>query len=155
MDQLEQKTFTTSRSITYTYYRSPSDSSINPKTPTLLLHHGFPDDAHLWAEIVPELLKLSYPLLIPVLLGYAGTSKPTDSSLYNYRDQSKDVSEILDAENISSVIVIGHDWGSIFTQRFYLFYPERVVGLILVNLAYIPPNHDTPFDLNGVNAITE
>lgn len=42
MEQLEQKKFTTSRGLEYTYYHKPTTSSVS--RPTLLLQHGFPDD---------------------------------------------------------------------------------------------------------------
>lgn len=155
MQNLQRKTLSVSRSLKYAYYHHEAPNDTKSQSPTLLLLHGFPDTAHLWADIVPTLLELPYSLLIPDLLGYAGTSKPSDPSLYNFRSMSDDLVEILDAENITSVIAIGHDWGSALAQRLYLFHPQKVVGLILLNVAYMPPDQDHEFDLGATNAMME
>jgi soluble epoxide hydrolase/lipid-phosphate phosphatase len=148
MENLEKKTFKTSRGLNYTYYITPNADSSKP---TVLLQHGWPDDAHLWAKVIPYLQKTGYPLLIPDLLGYAGTDKPSDAALYNSRDISKDLIEIADHEGIRSIVSAGHDWGSYLASRVPLYFPDRVVGVILLNVAYIPPT-DQPFDLDQMNA---
>jgi soluble epoxide hydrolase/lipid-phosphate phosphatase len=149
MDSFQQKTFKTSRDLTYTYYHSTSSDTSRP---TLLLQHGFPDDHNLWVKVIPYLLELPYSILAPDLLGYNGTSKPTDPSLYNSKDMSNDLIEILDHEKIQKIISVGHDWGSFMAQRMYLWHPDRVVGVILLNVAYMAPS---PFDLAQANDTTE
>lgn len=72
MESLQRRTINTSRGFTYSYYISEPVSS----KPTLLLQHGFPDDALLWNGIAAKLTQ--YRLVVPDLLGYSGTSKPTD-----------------------------------------------------------------------------
>jgi soluble epoxide hydrolase/lipid-phosphate phosphatase len=148
MDRLIQKTFTTSRNLTYTYYHRVG----NADKPSLLLQHGFPDDHDVWAQLLPYLLELPFGIVVPDLLGYNGTSKPADASLYNSKSMAQDLSEILDHEQTSAVVSIGHDWGSFMAQRMWLWHSEKVVGLILLNVAYGPP---TQFDLNKANQVTE
>jgi soluble epoxide hydrolase/lipid-phosphate phosphatase len=150
MNALTQKTFVTSRNLTYTYYHSAP--SLDTNRPTLLLQHGFPDDNNLWSKVIPSLLNLPYSVLVPDLLGYNGTSKPTDASLYNSKGMSQDLIEIIDHEKIEKIVSVGHDWGSFMAQRMYLWHPSRVVGLILLNVSYMPPG---PFDLTMANDMTE
>ena len=109
----------------------------------------------MWAKIVPRLLELPYGILIPDCLGYAGTSKPTDPSLYSFQAMSDDFIEILDTESIESVIPVGHDWGSEIAQRVYLIHPEREVAMVCLNVAYRPPNAEKPFSLDESNATME
>lgn len=45
-----------------------------------------------------------------MLLGDAGTDKPTDPSYYLPSLVFKDLIDILDAEGIQQSLVIGHDW---------------------------------------------
>jgi len=136
MDKLTRKTFETSRNLTYTYYHhSPSNSDY----PTLLLQHGFPDDHNIWSKVLPYLLELPYPILAPDLLGYNGTSKPTDAAAYNSKGMASDLAEILDHEGIKDVVSVGHDWGSRMATRMWLWYPERVTGVLLLNVAYSVP----------------
>jgi soluble epoxide hydrolase / lipid-phosphate phosphatase len=144
MDSLEKKTLTTSRGFTFTYYISPPANA----QLTLILLHGFPDEAVLWNGVVSKLKPCR--LIVPDLLGYAGTSKPTDPVAYNYADHSKDLVEILDAEGIEKVVSIGHDFGSLVAQRLYIHHPKRVIGLVLLNVSYLLPSASPP-NLKEVN----
>lgn len=65
-----------------------------------------------------------------------------------------DVISLLDAEHFTSIIAIGHDWGSYLVQRIYLYHPSRVVGLVLMTAAYTQPS-PTPFNLDTMLDITE
>ena len=149
MDSLDSFThksvITKPHTLTYSYYLSPGfaqQAESNPDTPILLLLHGFPDDAHMWAGAVPHLLPLGYPMILPDLLGFAGSSKPTNPHLYNYKQQADSLAQILDAENVTGkrIIPIGHDWGSATAQRFYLYHRTRCVGLCILSLAYQVPS---------------
>jgi pimeloyl-ACP methyl ester carboxylesterase len=151
MDGFNKKTIKVSRGFTYTYY--VSTNKVETSLPPLLFCHGWPDDAHLWEKIAGYLHSLPFKLIIPDLLGYAGTDKPTDPSAYKFDAVSKDLTEITDAESAPKVVVVGHDWGSLVAARYYNFYPERVSGMVLLNVAYLPPSKDK-FDLDAVNAMT-
>jgi soluble epoxide hydrolase / lipid-phosphate phosphatase len=110
MDKLSEKHIDTSRGFHYRYYASPSSSSKY----TLLLLHGYPDSALLYAPVIPELLKTGLRIIVPDLLGYDGTSKPEDPKHYEWKGQSQDLLEILKQENVSdNIISVGHDWGSV------------------------------------------
>lgn len=147
MDGFTLKSFKTSepRSYTYSYYvYHPSGT---PATkPALLLCHGYPDEALLWADIVPALKPLGHPIIVPDMLGYGGTSKPTDPKEYSSHLLTQDLYELADAENFAKIIPVGHDWGSRVAQRLYLWRPDRCAGLIMLNVAYMPPA-ESPFDL--------
>jgi len=135
MDGFAKKTLRTSRGLDYTYWirRSADDK------PALLLHHGFPDDHEVWIPVIPYLIDTGHTIIVPDLLGYGQTSKPSDAQLYNSGAMAKDMMEILDNENQPYVISVGHDWGSTLAQRLPLFHPDGVVGLVILNVAYRPP----------------
>lgn len=149
MDGFEQKTLKTSRGYTYTYYTSPGDKA----RPTLFFLHGWPDHAAMWKDIAGPLRSTNHPIIIPDMLGYDGTDKPTDVSAYAWNLVTKDLTDILDAEDRAQCIAIGHDWGSITASRLILYHPERVVGLVNMNAAYRPPNRQ-PLDLDAANKMT-
>lgn len=138
MESLQKKSITTSRGFVFTYYVSAPNST----RPTLLLQHGFPDEAHLWAGVVSKLT--GYHLIVPDMLGYAGTSKPTDYAAYIDAAHTGDLVEILDAEHVDKVISIGHDFGSYVAQRVYVHHPERVSGLVLLAPGYSIPSDEPP-----------
>ncbi|KAF5019525.1 hypothetical protein F66182_8467 [Fusarium sp. NRRL 66182] len=146
----ERKTLKVTRGFEYTYYTVRAKDS----KPTLLLFHGWPDSAHLWGGLVNNyLIPNGYGVVAPDCLGYGGTSKPADVEAYAWQRMTADAAEILDAENLASVISVGHDWGSAMCQRFYNFYPQRVSGLVMINVTYMEPNDQ--FDLDTVNEATK
>ncbi|KAH7187378.1 Alpha/Beta hydrolase protein [Fusarium oxysporum] len=149
LSKLTKKTLEVSRGFNYTYYTSPAQGS----KPTLILFHGWPDTAKLWAGLINDyLVPHGYGIVALDCLGYGGTSKPTNLNAYAWNHMTADAIEILDAEKLSTVISVGHDWGSAMCQRLYNFYPSRVSGMIVINVGYIPPTGN--FDLDTVNKVT-
>ncbi|EKM57395.1 uncharacterized protein PHACADRAFT_194943 [Phanerochaete carnosa HHB-10118-sp] len=74
MDPSLYKNVITSRNLTYHYYFSPAQ----PQKPTLLFCHGFPSTIHDWRHIAPQLQGKGYGVVVPDMLGYGETAKPTD-----------------------------------------------------------------------------
>ena len=107
MDTAKYKQVTTSRGLLYNYYFAPvADAS----KPTLLLLHGFPSTSVDWAGLVPQFEAAGYGLIVPDMLGYRGTDKPTDPAAYVTSKLTRDLVDLLDAEGVERAIVIGHDW---------------------------------------------
>lgn len=65
-------------------------------------------------------------MIVPDALGYGETDKPTELSLYTTKNLANDMVALLDAEDISRVIVVAHDWGAYTGWRIALWHPERV-----------------------------
>lgn len=138
MNGLQEKQLQVKRGFKYRYFVS---SHYNVSNPTLLLLHGWPDNANLWQYVLPYLSSLNCKIVVPDLLGYAGTDKPTDLEAYNYRLMCQDMLDLLAAEGIEdNVITIGHDFGkyqdTVQTLWFqaYLF---QDAGLQLASTCYI------------------
>lgn len=149
LSSLSKKTLQVSRGFTYTYYTSPAQGT----KPTLILFHGWPDTALLWAGLINNyLVPNGFGIVALDCLGYGGTSKPTDLASYAWQHMTADAIEILDAEKLDKVISLGHDWGSAICQRLYNFHPNRVSGLVMINVPYIAPTGQ--FDLDTVNRVT-
>jgi soluble epoxide hydrolase / lipid-phosphate phosphatase len=149
MDSLSKKTLQTSRHLTYTYYVSRAKGDL----PTLLLIHGWPDNHELWSDLITNhLLPAGYGVVAIDCLGYGGTSKPVDAKMYSWEGMTADLCDILDAEGLQKIVSLGHDWGSGLAQRLWLFHPERMNGLVLLNVPYIGPSSE-PFDLDKWQAM--
>ncbi|KAL1651882.1 hypothetical protein SLS58_000005 [Diplodia intermedia] len=155
MDSFTKKSFTSARSLTYTYYDSAPTKPASASTPTILLLHGFPDTAQLWKKVVPHLQRLPNRIIIPNLLGSGTSSKPTSPTLYNSHALSADLAALLaSASTTRNVIAIGHDWGSYAAQRLWLWQPQLLCGLGLLNVGYMAPATQR-FDVAALNAETE
>lgn len=150
MDAFQKKTLKTSRGYTYTYYVAEGNKAL----PVLFFQHGWPDNAAMWGKVATSLRSTNHPIIIPDMLGYDGTDKPTNPAAYKWDGMTQDLIEIIDAEGYQKLISIGHDWGSVSAARLYNYYPDRVVGLVLLNVAYMAPMREG-FDLDATNKITE
>ena len=106
MDASHYKTLTVSRGLVYNYYATPAHEG----RPTLLFCHGFPSSSHDWSLFVPFFESRGYGLVIPDMLGYGDTAKPTDPAEYIPSKMSKDLVDLLDAEGVQQVIAVGFDW---------------------------------------------
>lgn len=103
---LSDHTVKTSRGLTYHYLYSPAqDGKL-----TLLFLHGFPSGPHDWPSQITFFANDGYGVLMPDLLGYGGTDKPTDTNLYAMGEMVEDVIDILDDAKLSKVVSVGHDW---------------------------------------------
>ncbi|KAJ7139222.1 alpha/beta-hydrolase [Mycena epipterygia] len=137
MDEGSFKEIKTQRGFTYSYYFSPRipDSG----KPVIFFSHGFPSGSYVWREQVAFFKLRGYGVLVPDLLGYGGTDKPTDPELYIGSGLAQDVVDIFDAEGIKRVIAIGHDWGSYLVSRLINHHPNRVSACAFLTVGYAPP----------------
>ncbi|EMD40596.1 hypothetical protein CERSUDRAFT_148764 [Gelatoporia subvermispora B] len=138
MDSSAYKDIVTARGLTYHYFVSRGDQS----KPTLLFLHGFPSTSYDWRKQVPFFQKGEYNLIIPDMLGYGGTDKPTDPALYKQSLIAADLIDILNAEHVDKAIAIGHDWGCATTSRLNTFSPERFTGFAFLANGYVAPQPD-------------
>ncbi|KAJ7179748.1 alpha/beta-hydrolase [Mycena filopes] len=141
MNQSRYKQLKTKRGFTYSYFFSPA---VAPGKPVLLFAHGFPSDSTLWRKQVAFFEPLGFGLIVPDLLGYGGTDKPTDPKLYLGSGHAHDIVDILDAESVQQVIAIGHDWGTVAVSRLINFYPERITATAFLAVGYNPGRSGDP-----------
>lgn len=106
LDASKYKDVKTSRGLSYHYYYSPAQSG----NPTLVFLHGFPSTSQDWRRIAPFFESHGYGVVVPDLLGYGGTSKPLNVQDFRASSMANDIIDVLDAENLAQVIVVGHDW---------------------------------------------
>ncbi|KAJ7770958.1 alpha/beta-hydrolase [Mycena olivaceomarginata] len=135
MGQTRHNQVKTQRGFTYSYSASPAASG----KPTLLFVHGFPAGSFLWRRQVAFFQKLGYGLIVPDLLGYGETDKPTDLTVYVGSGHAQDLVDILDAEGVEQVVAIGHDWGVMPVSRLINYHPERIAACSFLAGGYAPP----------------
>ena len=108
LDPASYKNTTTSRGITYSYYFAPPASGDKR---FLVLLHGWPGLSYDYRFQVDFFKDAGYGLIIPDMLGYGGTDKPTDLEAYKSSLITRDIVDILDRESVGDdAVVIGHDW---------------------------------------------
>ncbi len=113
--------------------------------PTILLLHGWPDTSALWDEVATDLVARGYRVAIPDLRGCGQSSKPTETSSYAMHLLVGDVVAIIDALDVATVTLVGHDWGANLAWVTAAYAPERVAHLVALSVG-----HPTAFRSAGL-----
>lgn len=80
--------------------------------PLALCVHGFPDSAHTWRYLLPDLAQAGYRAVAPFTRGYAPTSIAPDNC-YQTGALAADVNALHQAlGGTNAAVLIGHDWGA-------------------------------------------
>jgi pimeloyl-ACP methyl ester carboxylesterase len=105
--------------------------------PLALCLHGFPDSAHTWRHLLPELAAAGYRAVSPWLRGYAPTVVPSDGD-YSAVTLAADVNALHGAlGGGSDAVLIGHDWGAMMAYQAGAIAPDN--WRRLVTIAVPPP----------------
>lgn len=93
--------------------------------PLAICLHGYPDSAHTWRHLLPELAAAGYRAVAPFLRGYAPTSLAADGR-YQVGVIGVDANELHEAlGGDGDAVLIGHDWGAMATYAAATLAPER------------------------------
>ena len=102
--------------------------------PVVLLLHGFPDSHRVWRYQVGPLVRAGYRVVAPDLRGFGDAPMPPNVADYGLGNIMGDIAGILDALNIKSARVIGHDWGAVVSWYLAAYYPTRVERLMVMSV---------------------
>jgi len=149
MDPSLYKDLKTSRGINYHYYFSPPAAG----KPTILLLHGFPCTSYDWHRQVPFFKDHGYGVLVPDLLGYGGTDKPSHPAEYRMKLMGQDIIDIVEHEELRKVVSVGYDWGAAVNSRLATVHEERFGAFAFLAVGYMPPG--VRYDVHAHNAHTE
>jgi pimeloyl-ACP methyl ester carboxylesterase len=106
--------------------------------PPLILVHGFPELAYSWRHQLPALAEAGYRAIAPDMRGYGGSDKPLHVTDYVIQKLIGDIEGLMEALSIERAVIVGHDWGAMLTWQMALLAPERMAGLICLNIPHIP-----------------
>lgn len=102
----------------------------DPHGRPVVLVHGFTDNARDWVPMIPFLSKQER-LIVVDIRGHGLSSKP--ECCYSRVDFAYDLKLLLDALNIERADIVGHSLGSIITQTFAEYWPERTRKVALIS----------------------
>ncbi|KZV65240.1 alpha/beta-hydrolase [Peniophora sp. CONT] len=139
----------TSRGIVYAYFYVPASQGHQ----TLLFLHGFPAFARIWHKQASFFRERGYGIVIPDMLGYGGTDKPSDPEAYVGTKVAKDITDIMDSLGLQKVVAIGHDWGCRVLSRLINLSPQRFEAFAFLGAGYQAPRGH--FDLAATHTWTQ
>lgn len=92
----------------------------------LLLMHGEPSWAYLYRHMIPVLVAAGHRCVVPDLVGFGRSDKPSEMSDYSYARHVAWMSEALfDRLDLRNVTLFGQDWGSLIGLRLVAAEPDR------------------------------
>jgi len=104
----------------------------DPRSPAVVLLHGFPESHRTWRALAPRLAERFY-LVMPDQLGFAGSDRPQDEKDYASDKLVGDLFELADALGLETFALVGHDWGGAIAWAAALKRPERLTRLAIIN----------------------
>ncbi len=110
---------------------------------TVLLLHGWPDEASTWDQVARVIGDAGFRVVVPTLRGFGGTRflDARTPRTANAGMLAIDMVALLDALGIGAVAVVGHDWGSNIAEALAVGWPDRIERIAMLS---------TPPRLGGV-----
>lgn len=111
--------------------------------PTLVLLHGIPGIGAAWGDVAHH-LGGAVDVVAPDLLGFGSSARPRDLRTLHAEAQAEALLDALDALDVPTATVVGHDFGGSVALHLTQLAPERVSALGLLATNTFP---DTPIPL--------
>jgi pimeloyl-ACP methyl ester carboxylesterase len=122
------------------------EESESPKNPAVLLCHGFPAIWSSWKFQMIALAKAGYRVIAPDMRGYGRSSAPLDAELYTPFHTVGDMVAILNALNVETATVIGHDFGANVAWYGAMMRPDRFTAVCGISVPYTAPGGPSILD---------
>lgn len=85
---------------------------------------------------VEALVQSGYKVVVPDLLGYGQSEKPSDPEPYQLSRIIDTIVEFLDSIGCGKVHVVGHDWGAAVAWLMAFTKPERIHKLVVLSVGH-------------------
>ncbi|KIC46396.1 haloalkane dehalogenase [Ruegeria sp. ANG-S4] len=110
--------------------------------PPVLLMHGEPTWCFLYRHMIPIFKEAGHRVLVPDLIGFGRSDKPTERSDYTYQRHVDWMSEWLRQVDPMGITLVCQDWGGLIGLRLVASMPERFARVVVANTAL--PTGDRP-----------
>ncbi len=109
----------------------------------VVLLHGEPSWSFLWRHVVPELTAAGLRVVVPDLVGFGRSDKPTDQAAHSYAAHVEWMRQALfEGLDLTGVTLVGQDWGGLVGLRLVAEHPDRFARVVVANTGL--PTGDTP-----------
>jgi pimeloyl-ACP methyl ester carboxylesterase len=103
--------------------------------PALVLMHGFPDNLHIWDDLVPHLVASGRRVVTFDFLGF-GASDKIGGAIYSFRQQLGELEAVVEALALGTIVPVAHDSSGMAALNYALARPDGVESVIMLNSAY-------------------
>lgn len=103
--------------------------------PAFVLMHGFPDNLHIWDDLVPYLVAGGRRVVTFDFLGFGASDKPADAA-YSFRQQLGDLETVVAHLDLGRIVPVAHDSSGMAALNYALAHRDGVESVIMLNSAY-------------------
>ncbi len=103
--------------------------------PAFVLMHGFPDNLHIWDDLIPFLVASGRRVVTFDFLGFGASDKPAGTA-YSFRQQLDDLRAVVDGLGLEKIVPVAHDSSGMAALNYALAHPDGVASVIMLNSAY-------------------
>jgi pimeloyl-ACP methyl ester carboxylesterase len=97
--------------------------------------HGFPDNLHIWDDLIPYLLAGGRRVVTFDFLGFGASDKPA-GAVYCFKQQLGDLEAVVAGLDLGKIVPVAHDASGMATLNYALAHPDGVDSAIMLNSAY-------------------
>jgi pimeloyl-ACP methyl ester carboxylesterase len=106
--------------------------------PPVLLCHGFPESWYSWRHQIDALAAAGFRAIAPDMRGYGKSDAPQAIDQYTIFHLVGDLVGLLDALEIPSAVIVGHDWGATIAWQAARLRPDRFRAVACLSVPYRP-----------------
>mgnify|MGYP003129442000 CR=1 FL=1 len=118
------------------------DEGHREAAPVLLLH-GEPSWSFLYRKMVPPLVAAGHRVIVPDLIGFGRSDKPTRREDYTYQRHVDWMQSVLDQLSLQQITLVCQDWGGLIGLRLLAEQPERFARAVAAN-TLLPTGDEEP-----------
>ena len=113
--------------------------------PVLLLH-GEPSWSYLYRHMIPPLVAAGHRVIVPDLVGFGRSDKPTEQGDYTYARHVEWMRELVfDRLDLHGITFFAQDWGALVGLRVLALDPDRYARVAIGNTG-LPTGHGPASD---------
>jgi haloalkane dehalogenase len=100
----------------------------------IVLLHGEPSWSYLYRKMIPTLVDAGHRVVVPDLVGFGRSDKPTATSDYTYARHVAWTEALLVGHlDITDATFFGQDWGGLVGLRVVTAHPDRFARIVIGN----------------------
>ncbi len=100
---------------------------------TVLMLHGEPSWSYLYRKMIPVITAAGYRAVVPDLVGFGRSDKPTQREDYTYQRHVDWMRGLIEALDLQRITLVGQDWGGLIGLRLAAEHEERFSRIVAAN----------------------
>ncbi len=94
--------------------------------PPILMVHGQPTWSYLYRKMIPPLVAAGYRVVVPDLMGFGLSDKPTEESAYSLQSHVELVTGLVEKLQFKDITIVGQDWGGPIGLRYAIEHQDNI-----------------------------